>query len=72
MKRYDANGQRVTDCCGSYSTYMESGAEDMVLCCKKCYREVSVGQGDGVEFAPGVTEADYVKRVYGLDVTRVG
>ena len=44
-KKYDAkNGTRLTDCCGAYSTF-----HDMTLCCKKCWREVGVGEGDGSE-----------------------
>lgn len=38
------DGQRLTDCCGTYSTYCEE-----TLCCKACYHEVDVGQGDGSE-----------------------
>jgi hypothetical protein len=71
-KRYDAHGQRVTDCCGTYSTYMDimppldhaGPGEDMVLCCKRCYREVGIGQGDGCEFKPGVTADDYYKAAF--------
>lgn len=43
--RYDESGHRLTDCCGAFSTYMDGD----VLCCKKCYWEVPVGQGDGTE-----------------------
>ena len=64
-KRYDAHGQRVTDCCGTYSTYMDDGAGgEMVLCCKRCYGEVGIGQGDGCEFRPGVEADDYYKAVF--------
>lgn len=45
-KRYDENGQRLTNCCGAYSTYMDGE----VLCCKKCYRGVGFGEGDGSEY----------------------
>ena len=42
-----------------------SGPEDeMVLCCKKCYNEVSIGQGDGTEFKPGVTAEEYYDKVF--------
>ena len=49
--RYDEHGQRVTTCCGVYSTYT-AGWSNMgdVLCCKKCWHEVPVGEGDGSEF----------------------
>ena len=47
-KRYDETGQRLTDCCEAYSTYMDGE----LLCCKKCYREVELGQGDGSEYRP--------------------
>lgn len=46
MKRYAEDGQRLTDCCGCYSTFDEHG----VLYCKKCYEEVPMGQGDGLEY----------------------
>ena len=54
-KRYDENGQRLPNCCGAYSTYMDGvdgyeGIAPQVLCCKKCYREVESGQGDGSEY----------------------
>lgn len=45
MKRYDAEGIRVTDCCDSYSSYDEHGN----LYCKCCYEAVGLGQGDGGE-----------------------
>ena len=43
---------RLTDCCSAVSTYMddETGTfDDLVLCCKNCYEEVEIGQGDGNE-----------------------
>ena len=43
--RYDESGRRLTDCCGAFSTYMDGD----ILCCKRCYWEVPVGQGDGTE-----------------------
>ena len=39
---------RLTDCCGAYSTYVEG-----ILSCKKCYHEVPQGQGDGTETIKG-------------------
>ena len=47
-KKYDEHGCRLTDCCGTYSTYMDD-EHDVVLCCKKCYEQVPLGQGDGSE-----------------------
>ncbi len=44
MKRYDDDGMRLTDCCGAHSTYSQS---DATLCCKACWHEVSIGEGDG-------------------------
>lgn len=44
--KYDDEGMRLTDCCGAHSTYT---ADTLVLCCKACWREVPVGQGDGNE-----------------------
>jgi len=52
--RYDKLGQRMTDCCGCYSTY-----HDDTLICKRCYNEVDFGEGDGTEFRPGVTADEY-------------
>ena len=58
-KRYDDTGQRMTDCCGAFSTYMDGE----ILCCKKCYREVELGQGDGSEYRPakGMTADEAVQ-----------
>ncbi len=36
---------KLTNCCGSYSTYYED-----ILCCKTCYKEVSEGEGDGTKY----------------------
>jgi len=52
--RYDEGGQRVTTCCGCYSTY-----SDADLVCRNCYNVVPEGEGDGMEFAPGVDEETY-------------
>ena len=62
-KRYDDGGQRVTSCCGCYSTYGDDG----VLCCKRCYNEVDFGEGDGSEFFPGVDEDIYYKNVFAAE-----
>ncbi len=69
VKRYDAGGQRVTSCCGSYSTYADCGTSEHVevLCCKVCWCEVDFGEGDGSEFRPEMSEADidrYYKNVF--------
>lgn len=66
-KRYDNGGQRVTGCCGCYSTYCDDGLGGEVLCCKACYNEVDFGEGDGSEFRPGMSEADidrYYKNIF--------
>ena len=42
---YDEDGQRLTSCCGCYSTY-----QDGFLCCKRCYEFVPIGEGDGSEY----------------------
>jgi len=44
-KKYNAEGERMTDCCGTYSSYY-----DIDLCCKKCKFYVGIGEGDGTEF----------------------
>lgn len=51
MKKYHGDGTRLTDCCGARSTYC-----DDVLCCKVCYHEVPIGQGDGSEVRDGRVE----------------
>ena len=43
-KKYGSDGVRLSDCCGCYATYC-----DATLCCMKCWREVSIGEGDGCE-----------------------
>jgi hypothetical protein len=43
QKTYDTDGHRLTNCCGAFSTFMDGE----VLCCKACYQEVSLGEGDG-------------------------
>tara|TARA_R110000824_G_scaffold401728_2_gene614186 strand:- start:1696 stop:1911 length:216 start_codon:yes stop_codon:yes gene_type:complete len=40
----ESNGMRLTDCCGSYSTYFD---DDLV--CKICMNYVKFGEGDGTE-----------------------
>ena len=50
---YDQDGCRLTDCCATYSTYLEDGVGAYALSCKKCYREVPIGQGDGAETRTG-------------------
>lgn len=53
MKKYDADGTRLTDCCATYSTYHDEGdGKTFVLCCKKCWIEVEPGEGDGSEKKP--------------------
>jgi len=70
-KIFDVNGQRLTSCCASYSTYCEDGTGGAdVLCCKSCYHEVTVGEGDGNEFADGVTFEDWAKATFGPDAIR--
>jgi hypothetical protein len=56
-KRYNEKGMRMTDCCGACSTFMEDGTGAYLLCCKKCYESVGVGEGDGAEFVSREAEA---------------
>ena len=42
----DLSDYKLTKCCDSYSTY-----HDETLCCKSCWNEVEVGEGDGTEFS---------------------
>lgn len=41
---------RLTDCCRSFSTFPIDGGG--MLCCKTCWGEVPMGQGDGSERRP--------------------
>lgn len=66
-KKYDKGGQRVTSCCGCYSTYCDAGDGSQILCCKSCYNEVDFGEGDGSEFAPGVNQDLYYKNVFAAE-----
>jgi len=66
--RYDEGGQRVTDCCGAYSTYFVASDDSEVLCCKKCWEEVAVGQGDGNEFREGVDADSYFAAAFATEV----
>ena len=45
-KKCNEDGMRLTDCCGTCSTFDENG----ILYCKACYEEVSFGEGDGNEY----------------------
>ena len=47
--RYDEAGGRLTDCCRTYSTFMDNGSGEWELSCKRCYEIVPSGQGDGSE-----------------------
>lgn len=69
-KRYDNGGQRVTSCCGCYSTYMDAGDGTQILCCKSCYEEVEFGEGDGSEFADGIDQDLYYKNLIAADDVR--
>ena len=44
---------KKTKCCNSYSTY-----HDETLCCKTCWREVEVGEGDGTEYKDGTKKKE--------------
>lgn len=47
-KFYDSEtGSRLTNCCKAFSTF-----HDNVLCCRACYQEVELGEGDGSEILP--------------------
>ena len=49
VRKYHESGVRLTDCCGAFSTYHIDEIGHEILCCKKCWNEVPVGQGDGLE-----------------------
>jgi hypothetical protein len=53
-KKFNAEtGMRLTNCCAADSTYMDDGIGGEDLCCKACYYEVEVGEGDGNEYKKG-------------------
>jgi hypothetical protein len=62
-KKYDAHGQRMTDCCGTFSTFGDDvglhNLDSVELCCKKCWGLVGMGEGDGTEFRDGVTQEQW-------------
>ena len=69
-RNYTPEGMRLTDCCGAYSTYMDSdypGAR--TLCCKVCFHEVPFGQGDGAEFKPAAKYPQHILRDMHRDMT---
>ena len=39
------DGTRLTNCCGAYSTPMDTDE----LCCKVCWMRVEIGEGDFVD-----------------------
>tara|TARA_R100000742_G_C4269970_1_gene88566 strand:- start:388 stop:783 length:396 start_codon:yes stop_codon:yes gene_type:complete len=39
---FEVDTPKLTSCCNAYSTYI-----DDMLCCKKCYNTVPLGEGDG-------------------------
>ena len=49
VTKYHESGVRLTDCCGAFSTYHLDEMGHEFLCCKKCWNEVPVGLGDGLE-----------------------
>lgn len=72
--KYDLLGQRLTGCCGSFSTYMDMDHGDhhgheihQALCCKACYRPVSLGEGDGCQFRDGVDPDDYYRKTFAAE-----
>ena len=59
MKRFDAHGQRLTDCCAAFATYGEvslSNLDTALLRCCECGHLTTAGEGDGTEYLPGVTQ----------------
>ena len=67
MKRYNAAGQRMTDCCAAFATYGPdvtlANLDTVPLKCAECGRLTTAGEGDGTEYLPGgITEARYDSR----------
>lgn len=46
LETYKGKQWRMTDCCGSASTY---SMDDDTLCCKSCWKVVDDGEGDFTE-----------------------
>jgi len=49
VKKYNEWGHRVTDCCGADSAYRPKDEGRAVLRCRACWKEVTIGEGDGKE-----------------------
>ena len=41
---------KKTNCCNAYSTF---DIDSETLCCKVCWKEVEVGEGDNTEYVDG-------------------
>lgn len=53
-KRYDAGGQRMTNCCAAFATYGPNvtlaNLDTVRLKCAECGRLTTAGEGDGTEY----------------------
>jgi hypothetical protein len=67
--RYDAAGQRMTDCCAGFATYGPNvtlaNLDTVPLKCAECGRLTTPGEGDGTEYRPGVTAATWYANLTG-------
>ena len=69
MKRYNAAGQRMTDCCAAFATYGEvtlANLDTVRLKCAECGRLTTAGEGDGTEYHPGVTAKTWFTNMTGV------
>ena len=61
--RYDAAGQRMTDCCAGFATYGPNvtlaNLDTVPLKCAECGRLTTAGEGDGTEFLPNCSGSWY-------------
>jgi hypothetical protein len=62
QKFHPETGDRLTNCCGMYSTFC---GDTFSLCCKGCFQEVPFGQGDGNEKLGDSIAEYHQKRVDG-------
>jgi len=64
--KYDPYGQRMTDCCGGFSTYGPDvnldNLDSVPLKCAVCGRLTTKGEGDQTEFEDGVTPEIWLAR----------
>ena len=69
MKQYDKFGQRMTNCCGDFSTYGTNvdihNLDTVQKTCVSCGELTGEGEGDQTNFLPGVTHEQWLEKFMG-------